>query len=229
VAEQNSSRSVQMPVGIDGADLKQATRLIGADEPPPLPANSQLKAIGRPAPRIDGRLKVTGAARYTADVRLPGMLFGAMLTSPHPRAKIISIDTSAAEAHPGVKAVHIIERLRGVAQAQGEEKDRYPRVRFAGQPIAGVAATSLAVAEEALRLIKVEYDVQQFVVNLEQAMKPGAPIVFRSPAEQAGTAGGGGGPRGLAQKGNVRGPAVGGHTPVKEGRLAGEVDAQSPR
>jgi xanthine dehydrogenase YagR molybdenum-binding subunit len=198
-------------VGIAGAEVRDEERLVGADEPPPLPPNAELKSVGKPVPRLDGRLKVTGAAKYTADVKLPGMLHGVMITSPHAHARIKSIDTSAAEKHPGVRVVHILDKLVGVAQMKGEaEKSKYPLVRFAGQPIAGLAATSRAAAEEAARLVKVDYEELPFAASTERAREEDAPIVFEGQAEQAGTAGGGGGPSGVAQKGNVRGPVKGG-------------------
>ena len=202
---------VRFAVGIPGAEVREEERLIGADEPPPLPPNAELKAIGKPVPRIDGRLKVTGAAKYTADIKLPGMLYGVMITSPYAHARIKSIDTSAAEKHPAVKSVHVLDKLVGVAQMKGEaEKSKYPLVRFAGQPIAGLAATTRAGAEEAARLVKVEYEELPFAASTESAREPDAPVVFEGQAEQAGTAGGGGGPAGVPQKGNVRGPVVGG-------------------
>src|SRR5205823_8608861 len=171
----------------------------------PLPINEKLKVIGKPTTRLDGRLKVTGAAKYTADVNPPGMLFARMVTSPYPHAKIKSIDTSAAEKAPGVKAVHIVEKLLGVAEEQtkpGEKKAKYPMVRFAGQPIAAVAAVTQQDADEAARLVKVEYEELPFVVDVEKAKQKDAPLVFTAPAEQGGSAGGGGGPQGVAQTGN---------------------------
>ena len=87
---------VRVPIGIAGADLAEIERTISAEEPPALSTNDKLAVVGKPTPRLDGALKVTGAARYTADVRLPGMLFARVVRSPHPHAKITSIDTSAA-------------------------------------------------------------------------------------------------------------------------------------
>src|SRR6185295_4587002 len=113
---------VNYPVGITGVKMEEAPRTVGADEPPPLPPNEKLSTIGKPTPRLDGRLKVTGAAKYTADVRLPGMLYARMLTSPHPHARVLSIDTSAAAAHPNVRAVHILERVRDVAELRDKSK-----------------------------------------------------------------------------------------------------------
>src|SRR5439155_7851105 len=89
--------------------------------------------------------------------------------------------------------------------------EKYPMVRFAGQPIAGVAAVTQQDADEAARLIKVEYEQLPFVVDVEKAREKDAPLVFTAPAEQGGSAGGGGGPANVPQVGNVRGPAIGGN------------------
>jgi xanthine dehydrogenase YagR molybdenum-binding subunit len=215
-ADKDSSkrtRVVRLPAGIVGAKLEEVEREIPLDEPPPLPLNTELAVVGRRTPRVDGRLKVTGAARYTADVRLPGMLFARMVCSPHPHARIRSIDTTAAQAAPGVRAVHVLDRVLGNAELRDKSKElsaKYPVVRFAGQPIAAIAATTQAEADEAARLVKVDYELLPFVVDKDEARKENAPLVFPGPADQAGTAGGGGGPSGVPQKGNVRGPVKGG-------------------
>src|SRR5687767_3825133 len=70
-------------IGIVGEKLEKAERAVPEGEPPPWPTNDKLKVVGKPTPRVDGRAKVTGAAKYTADVKLPGMLFGRLITSPH--------------------------------------------------------------------------------------------------------------------------------------------------
>jgi xanthine dehydrogenase YagR molybdenum-binding subunit len=179
------------------------------DEPPPLPENAKLKSIGKPVSRLDGIEKVTGRARYTFDVQLPGMLWARRVVSPLPHARIKSIDTSAAERYPGVRAVHVLERLLASAQLRDpkqEQGSRYPTIRYAGQPIAAVAADSPRAAEAAAKLIQVEYEPLPHVTELEEAMKENAPRVFPGPTEQPATAGGGGSPPGLPQKGNVRGP-----------------------
>ena len=214
-------------VGIPNAPaggMKIEERFIPLDEPPPLPPNSDLNVVGKPTPRIDGRLKVTGAAKYTADVKLPGMLYGVMITSPHASARIKSIDTSAAEKAPGVKSIHVMDKLVGVAQMKGEEQSKYPLVRFAGQPVAGLAATSRAAADEAARLVKVEYETLPFVVDVDKARADDAPVVFEGQAEQKGTAGGGGGPSGVPQKGNVRGPVKGGTKDVDIDKALGDAE-----
>lgn len=214
------TRTTRVYTGIVGAKVEEIEREMGADEPPPLGLNSELSVVGKRTPRLDGRLKVTGAAKYTADVRLPGMLFARMVTSPHPHARILSIDTSAAAAHPQVRAVHILERVRDVAELRDKSKElpsKYPVVRFAGQPIAAVAATTQAAADEAARLVKVEYEPLPFVVDKDVARKDDAPKVFPGAADQGGTAGGGGGPSGVKQTGNVRGPMLRGARGQKPG------------
>lgn len=213
-------RTMRVPIGIAGAKMDEVDREVPADEPPPLGVNAGLKTVGKSTPRIDGRLKVTGAAKYTADVRLPGMLFASMVTSPHPHARILSIDTSAADRHAQVRAVHILERLRDMAELRDKSKElksKFPVVRFAGQPVAAVAATSQQAADEAARLVKVEYEPLPFVVDKDAAREEKAPLVFPGAAEQGGTAGGGGGPAGVKQRGNVRGPVKGGPRGQKPG------------
>jgi xanthine dehydrogenase YagR molybdenum-binding subunit len=214
------TRMVRVQAGIVGAKVEEIEREVSADEPPPLGLNSELSVLGKRTPRIDGRLKVTGAAKYTADVRLPGMLFARMVTSPHPHARVLSIDTSAAASHTQVRAVHILERVLGVAKLRDKSKElpsKYPVVRFAGQPIAAVAATTQAAADEAARLVKVEYEPLPFVVDKDEARKEDASPVFPGAADQEGTAGGGGGPSGVKQNGNVRGPVRSGPRGQKPG------------
>jgi xanthine dehydrogenase YagR molybdenum-binding subunit len=217
--------NARLPAGIVSpspahpGELTEIERQLPTDEPPPWPVNAQLSVVGKPTPRLDGRLKVTGGARYTADIRLPGMLYARIVRSPHPHARIKSIDTSAAERSPGVRAVHIVDHLIGsaaLADPSKEHQSRFPIVRYAGQPIAAVAATTPAEAEDAARLVRIDYEPLPFVVDLDDARKPDAPLVFPGPTEQGGTGGGGGGAKGIPQKGNVRGPARRGPPGAKE-------------
>jgi len=200
----------KLPAGIVGALMGEVERVLGPDEPPPLPPNKDLDVIGKRTPRIDGRLKVTGAARYTADVRLPGMLHARVVRSPHAHARIRGIDTTAAEHAPGVRAVHVLDHIRGgVARLRDpsqEEKSSFPIVRYVGQPILAVAADTPEAADAAARLVRIDYEILPFVVDIEAARKPGAPLVFPGPADSGGSAGGGGGPGGVPQTGNVHGP-----------------------
>jgi xanthine dehydrogenase YagR molybdenum-binding subunit len=202
-----------MLYGIVGERLQQVTRTVPADEPPPLPENTKLSSIGRPVPRLDGVQKVTGRARYTFDIHLPGLLYARQVISPWPHARIRSIDTSAAERYPGVRAVHVLDRILGAARLRDpklEGAERYPIVRYAGQPIAAVAAETPRAAEAAAKLVKVDYERLPHVSTFDAAMKANAPPVYPGPTEQPATAGGGGAPPGLPQKGNVRGPDKGG-------------------
>jgi xanthine dehydrogenase YagR molybdenum-binding subunit len=196
--------------GIVGEKLTSVTRRVPVDEPPPLPENARLDVIGKASPRLDAVQKVTGRARYTFDVQLPGMLHGCSVVSAVAHARIKSIDTTAAERHPGVRAVHVLDRVMMTAQLRDpgvEANERYPIVRYVGQPIAGVAAETARAAREAARLVRVEYERLPHVATLEQAMQPDAPAVFPGPTEQEATAGGGGAVKGLPQRGNLRGPA----------------------
>lgn len=199
--------------GIVGETMARVARRVPGTEPPELPSNAELHVIGKSVPRMDALEKVTGQARYTFDVQLPGMLYARTVNSTVPHARIKSIDTSLAETYPGVRAVHVLERLLMAAQLRqpgDEDKEPYPIVRFTGQPIAAVAATTARAAEAAAKLIRVEYERLPHVTELEAAMKHDAPVVFPGPTEQAATAGGGGAPPGLPQTGNLRGPNTGG-------------------
>jgi xanthine dehydrogenase YagR molybdenum-binding subunit len=206
------SRQQVLTYGIVGEPLKQVTRRVPLDEPPPLPENAKLKVIGRSMSRLDAVQKVTGAARYTFDVKLPGMLYARRVTSTVAHARIISIDTADAEKYPGVRAIHVLDRLLLQAQLRDpgdEPKSRYLTVRYLGQPLAAVAADTQRAANAAAALVKVTYEVLPHVTTLHGAMEDGAPAVFPGPTEQPGTAGGGGAPPGLPQRGNVRGPDTG--------------------
>jgi xanthine dehydrogenase YagR molybdenum-binding subunit len=125
-------------------------------------ANNAHALLNHPMTRVDGPLKVTGAARYSYDVSLPGMLYGRVLRAPHARARVTKVDLSAALKIAGVKAA--VEGLKDV--------------RYAGTPVAAVAALTPEVAADALRAIVVEYEVLPHVVRAEDAMKPDAPKVF---------------------------------------------------
>src|SRR5918992_1435073 len=229
------SRQRAMLYGIVGGGLEEVTRRVPIDEPPPLRENATLTSIGQPIPRLDAVQKVTGSARYTFDIQLPGMLWGRHVVSPWPHARMKSIDTSAAERHPGVRAVHVLERVLQTARLrdpEAEQGNRYPTVRYAGQPIAAVAAETPRAAEQAAKLVRVEYEILPHVTSLETAMEPGAPAVFPGPVEQPSTAGGGGAPPGLPQNGNVRGPNTGdrlGPPRVLPSRTSSSKRSSAPR
>ena len=90
------SRTERIPIGVVGASHGEIDREVPASEPPALAPNADLAVVGKPVPRVGGRAMVTGAARYTVDVKLPGMLIARILRSPHPHARILSVGTSVA-------------------------------------------------------------------------------------------------------------------------------------
>src|SRR5215510_5906403 len=146
--------------------------------------------VGTRTIRPDGVDKVTGRARFGADYNLPGQLIGRVLRSPHPHARIVSIDTSKAEALSGVKAVvtrgdfpdqtsefvpagEMMMNYRDVVRnVMAREKALYE-----GHAVAAVAATSVAIARRALKLIDVKYEVLPHVIDVQEAMRPGAPLL----------------------------------------------------
>ncbi len=144
-----------------------------------------VKGVGVSIPRPDGPEKVTGRVQYVADIQPKGLLHAKLLRSPHAHAKIISIDTSAAKALPGVRAVLTakdIPHLKKKAPTRAHAVLAIDRVVFMGQPVAAVAADEPSIAEEALDLIKVEYEVLAASIDPLKAMLPGAP-----PVADAGT------------------------------------------
>ncbi|MGH7767124.1 MAG: xanthine dehydrogenase family protein molybdopterin-binding subunit [Candidatus Binatia bacterium] len=141
---------------------------------------AKFKVIGRPLEREDGLGKVSGAARYTADVIRPGTLWGKVLRSPLPHARILNIDTSRARAVPGVKAV--ITAADVSPNLTGHTFPDLPvlardRARFVGEKVAAVAAVDKDIAEEAVSLIDVEYEELPAVFDPLEAMKPDAPVI----------------------------------------------------
>ena len=133
------------------------------------PPVSERALIGKSTKRIDGPVKSQGAAKYAYDINRPGMLFGRLLGSPHPHARIRAIDLSAAQKLPGVRAaLALIDPTAGEAA----------KVRYQGEEVAAVAAVSEEIAEDAIRLIKVDYEVLPHLATVEQAMRPEAPAVF---------------------------------------------------
>ena len=153
-------------------------------------ADSKYKVIGTRPIRHDGVDKVTGAAMYGGDVRLPGLLYGKVLRSPHPHAKILSIDTSAALDVDGVRAVataddlvQVVDKLSNIGETTVNVREiaknslASDKVLYTGHAVAAVCATSPHIAEEALELIKVEYEVLQPVVDVRKAMANDAPLL----------------------------------------------------
>ena len=149
----------------------------------------EFKWIGTRPVRPDGVDKVTGRATYGADMNLPGQLTGRILRSPHAHAKILSIDTSKAEKLAGVKAVITGKDFPAMHNGvlPGDEGVNFHylscnimaqgKVLYDGHAVAAVAATSAAIAEEALALIDVKYEVLPHVIDVDLSMQPGAPLL----------------------------------------------------
>ena len=141
--------------------------------------------LGKDIPRNDARAKATGSAMFTDDMKLPGMLHGALLRSPHPHARIVSIDTSRAAKLPGVKCVMTGQDLPKVTFSNWRlypaTMDEYAlandKVRFIGDEVAAVAAVDRDTALEAVNLIKVEYEVLPGVYDVDAAIANGAPVL----------------------------------------------------
>ncbi len=146
---------------------------------PPTPATrpglAPLDTVGQASPRIDARERVTGRAQYTGDVKVADMLYGRVLRSPHPHARVRRIDTSRARSLPGV---HVVLTRENCDTTWGSGDSRNPRylfnnpVRFVGDPVAAVAAADRHTAEEALKAIYVEYERLDFVLDAEAALSP---------------------------------------------------------
>ncbi|MSQ26462.1 MAG: xanthine dehydrogenase family protein molybdopterin-binding subunit [Dehalococcoidia bacterium] len=153
---------------------------------------AKYKVIGTRPIRHDGYEKVTGRARYGADVHLPGMLHGAFARSPHAHARIVRIDTSKAAAVPGVKAVITAKDLPVMANAVdwgntaanarmlAETALAYGKALYRGQAVAAVAAISPHIAMEAAKLVEVEYEVLTPVLDVREAMRPDAPVIHET-------------------------------------------------
>jgi CO/xanthine dehydrogenase Mo-binding subunit len=153
-------------------------------------ATAEYKVIGTRPIRPDGADKVTGRAVYGGDMRLTGMLHGKVLRSPHAHARIKSINTAKAEALPGVKAVITVkdfpvaeDRMANLGEMAVNVKllsnnvMAADKVLYKGHAVAAVAATSAHIAEEALGLIEVEYEVLSPVLHVLDAMKDEAPLL----------------------------------------------------
>jgi len=140
----------------------------------------EYRVVGHSLPQIDARERASGAAEFVSDIKLPGMLYGRILRSPYPHARILHIDTSKARRLPGVKAVVTSEDTPKIPF--GPRTDDWmilavDKVRFVGDEVAGVAAVDEDTAEEALSLIDVQYEELPAVFDPIEAMQPGAPLI----------------------------------------------------
>ena len=152
---------------------------------------SDRNVVGQNLRKVDGVKLVTGGPAFTDDIRFPGMLYGKILASPYAHARIKCIHTAKARALPGVHAVltwrdvpRVPHTTAGQAWPEPSPYDTYlldNKVRFVGDRVAAVAAETRAIAERAIKLIEVEYDVLPAVLDMEQAMASGAPVIHDEP------------------------------------------------
>src|ERR1041385_6818002 len=154
-------KKIRVPRVVNGVEQMVEIE-VDADAGPGWGPNDKHTLLNHRYTRVDGPLKVAGMARYTYDQRLPGMLYAGILWCPHAQARVTSIDTGAASKVPGVKTV--------IPAAFSE-------LRFAGAPVAAVAATTPEIAGDAVRAIKVNYEVLPHVVHAAAAIRPDAPKV----------------------------------------------------
>ncbi len=155
------------------------------------PEVEELRVVGRPEPKVDALKLVQGKPAFAADVQMPGMLYAKILRSPYAHARIKRIDVSKARALPGVYAVLTYQDIPRVVFSTAGQSDPIPgpldtvsldsKVRYVGDRVAAVAAESPEIAEEALRLIEVEYEVLPAVLDPREAMRPGAPVIHDEP------------------------------------------------
>ncbi len=178
---------------------------VATGDPTPWDPSQKFSIVGARTPRLDARAKATGAARYSIDVRLPGMLYAKILRSPHAAAVVRSLDLAAARKMPGIQAVLAIAKA-------GDS------LRFAGQEVAAVAADTPERALDAMSAIRVEYEARPFVVEMENARAEGAPLVFEGKVETKTSAGDApGAKKALPRKGNVQGPRASDKGSVDQG------------
>src|SRR3972149_10266978 len=141
----------------------------------------ELAVVGKSVPRIDARDKVTGQAKYSVDIDLPGMLTGKVLRSIHPHARIVQVDTTRAERLAGVKAVITGQAAPRIKKALLDERPEHLRVlaadkvRYLGDEVAAVAASDEDIASEALELIKVDYEELPALFHPDEALRPDGP------------------------------------------------------
>ncbi len=155
------------------------------------PEVEELQIVGKPEPKVDAIKLVQGKPAFAADLEMRGMLYAKVLHSPHAHARIKSIDASKARAMPGVAAVLTHEDIPRVVYSTAGQSDPIPgpldcfsldnKVRFVGDRVAFVAAESSEIAEKALGLIDVEYEILEPILDVRDSMKEGAPIIHDEP------------------------------------------------
>ncbi|MFW5883993.1 MAG: xanthine dehydrogenase family protein molybdopterin-binding subunit [bacterium] len=169
------AKLVRTKVEFEG-QIREEEVVVEKDDLEPWRAGAPMVHVGEPKPRTDGVARVTGAAEYTYDVRLPGMLWGVIKRSPHPHARIRSIDTKAALALPGVVDITTYENCDEIPW-YGASRLLDRTARYHGDEVAFVVAETEAAARDAAEAITVDYEVLHHVVDLEAAAEPTAPQI----------------------------------------------------
>ncbi len=167
-APPKKKKKIRVPRVINGVETMVEIE-VDEDAGPGWGPNDRHMLLNHRLTRVDGPIKVSGAARYTYDMRVPNMLYGRILRCPHAHARLTKFDSSAAANIPGVKAI---------IQSPLQE------YRFAGAPVAAVAAVTAEIAQDAARAIVVNYEVLPHAVRAEDAIKPGAPKVVPDEKEE---------------------------------------------
>ncbi len=169
------TKVVRTRVEFEG-NVSEELALVQGEDAAPWAQDAELGIVGHAQRRIEGVAKVTGRARYTHDLRFPGMLHARILRSPYPRARVRRVDPSKALALPGVRSV--LHRFNAPKAAfRGEETIFREEARFVGDEVAAVCADSEETANEALGLIAVDYEVLPHVVDLEESIDDASPRI----------------------------------------------------
>jgi CO/xanthine dehydrogenase Mo-binding subunit len=179
--------------------------------------------LGRSIPRVDGGEKVAGLTRFAADVAVPGLLHARLVTSPHPHARVVSIDTGPARAVPGVVGVFTARDLP-LAHPDASSRNRAPLVLeeafFNGQPVVAVVAETEAIAEDAAALVRVEWQELPAVTTLDDAMRPDAPRVGPGGGDTEEELSMHGAEAGAADEAAPKGPNIAASSHLKRGDVA---------
>ena len=157
-----AKKKIKVPKVVNGVPTEVEIEVDDTAGGPTWGPNDKHRLLNTRLPRADGPAKTTGTAVYTYDVRLPGMQYGRFVVSPHARADVTDVDTSAAEKIPGVTAVMPFGKT----------------VRYEGEPVVAVCALTPEAAEDGIRAVKVSYDLKPFVVVGEDALRPDALKIF---------------------------------------------------
>jgi len=179
--------------------------------------------LGRSIPRVDGGEKVAGLTRFAADVAVPGLLHARLVTSPHPHARVVSIDTGPARAVPGVVGVFTARDLP-LAHPDASSRNRAPLVLeeafFNGQPVVAVVGETEAIAEDAAALVRVEWQELPAVTTLDDAMRPDAPRVGPGGGDTEEELSMHGAEAGAADEAAPKGPNIAASSHLKRGDVA---------